>query len=62
MKKINEIKKNYYVKIDCLHPSLYIFYDTKEGYYIDYQPSESKEKNVKFIIYQLLINLIFIIF
>ena len=49
MKKINEIKKNNYGKKDCLHPSLYIFYDTKEGYYIDYQPSESKEKNVKFI-------------
>ncbi len=50
MKKINEIKKNYYGKKDCLHPSLYIFYDTKEGYYMDYQSFRIKIQKCKIYI------------
>ena len=48
-KNKKEIEKNKYSKKDCVHPSLYAFYEEKNGYYIDYQPSDSKAKNVTYI-------------
>ena len=48
-KNKKEIEKNNYSKKDCVHPSLYAFYEEKHGYYIDYQPSDSNAKNVTYI-------------
>ncbi len=34
-KNKKEIEKNKYSKKDCVHPSLYAFYEKNNGYYID---------------------------
>ena len=48
-KNKKEIEEKGYSKKDCVHPSLYAFYEKKNGYYIDYQPSDSKANNVTYI-------------
>lgn len=48
-KNRKEIRKKGYSKKDFAHPSLYAFFDEKNGYFIDYQPSKTKASNVKYI-------------
>ena len=48
-KNKKKIQKKGYQKKDFAHPSLYAYFDEDNGYYIDYQPSETEAKNVKYI-------------
>ena len=48
-KNKKKITKRGYSKKDCVHPSIYVFYNEKNGFFIDYQPSKTDAKNVKYI-------------